>query len=107
MKSVTELSYEARDYPVLNASISTLSKKHGQLKAAVQAVVELTMSWLEDVKKNDGIERWLELVETLRSVTEGKARLFLFSRYWLTDWLDVDLPRNTASASYTPLGTLS
>lgn len=93
MKSVTELSYEARDYPVLNASISTLSKKHGQLKAAVQSVVELTMSWLEDVKKRDGLERWLELVETLRSVTEGKVRLngLLFQRVCLTNRLQIFL----------------
>ena len=50
-----------------------LSKKHGQLKAAVQAIVELSMSWLTEVKARDGVERWLELVETLRGVTEGKV----------------------------------
>jgi 26S proteasome regulatory subunit N5 len=73
VKTITELCYEARDYALLNSSINTLSKKHGQLKAAVQAVVELAMGWLEDIKAKDGIEKWLELVETLRTVTEGKV----------------------------------
>ena len=31
------------------------------------------MSWLAEVKSRDGVERWLELVETLRGVTEGKV----------------------------------
>lgn len=35
------------------------------------------MGWLDDVKKKDG-GKWLELVETLRSVTEGKVRLPIF-----------------------------
>lgn len=52
-----------------------MSKKHGQLKVAIQALVELVMGWLEDVKTRDGLEKWLELVETLRSVTEGKVRV--------------------------------
>lgn len=51
-----------------------LSKKHGQLKAAIQAIVELAIVWLEDIKKSTGVEKWLELVETLRGVTEGKVR---------------------------------
>ena len=32
------------------------------------------MNWLDEIKNNDGLERWLELVETLRQVTEGKVR---------------------------------
>ena len=58
----------------LNSSISTLSKKHGQLKGAIQAMVELAMSWLDEIKQRDGVEKWLELIETLRTVTEGKVR---------------------------------
>ena len=75
MKTVCQLTYDARDYALLNSSINTLSKKHGQLKGAVQAMVELSIEWLEEIKKQDGIEKWLELVETLRVVTEGKVRL--------------------------------
>ena len=57
----------------MNSTITLLSKKHGQLKAAVQAIVELSMTWLPDIKEKVGLENWLELVETLRGVTEGKV----------------------------------
>lgn len=73
MKAVTEHCYQAKDFPQLNASVLLLSKKHGQLKGAVQSMVELVMSYLEDVNKKHGVEKWLELVETLRVVTEGKV----------------------------------
>ncbi|KAF8215949.1 PCI-domain-containing protein [Mycena galopus ATCC 62051] len=75
VKTVVEHCYEARDFDLLNSNVSILSKKHGQLKAAVQAIVELVMGWLEDVKKSAGVEKWLELVQTLRGVTEGKIFL--------------------------------
>ncbi|KAJ7070762.1 PCI domain-containing protein [Mycena amicta] len=75
VKAVVEHCYEARNYDLLNTNVSILSKKHGQLKAAIQALVELVMGWLDDVKKSAGTEKWLELVQTLRSVTEGKIFL--------------------------------
>jgi 26S proteasome regulatory subunit N5 len=58
----------------VNSTITLLSKKHGQLKAAIQAFVEQAIEWLPEIKERDGEERWLELLETLRSVTEGKVR---------------------------------
>lgn len=70
-----ELAYAARDYTQLNSNINFLSKKQGQYKVTIQAMVELSMGWLEDIKARDGVEKWLELVETLRAVTEGKVRL--------------------------------
>lgn len=73
MKAAIQHCYDARDYPLLNSTVNLLSKKHGQLKAAIQAMVELCVSWLPEIKERDGVDRWLELVETLRSVTEGKA----------------------------------
>ncbi|KAJ7246272.1 PCI domain-containing protein [Mycena haematopus] len=75
VKAVVEHCYEARDFGLLNSNVSILSKKHGQLKAAVQAIVELVMGWLTEVKKSAGTEKWLELVQTLRGVTEGKIFL--------------------------------
>jgi 26S proteasome regulatory subunit N5 len=74
VQAIVELEYDARDYVQLNSSINVLSKKHGQLKGAIQAMVELAISWLDDIKERDGTEKWLELIETLRSVTEGKVR---------------------------------
>jgi hypothetical protein len=80
VKTILELEYNARDYAQLNSSINALSKKHGQLKDAIQAMVELAMTWLDEIKQRDGLERWLELVETLRTVTEGKVRHAILSR---------------------------
>lgn len=74
MKEITQLCYDARDYALLNSSVNTLSKKHGQFKASTQAIVEQAMEWLDDVRTREGDEKWLELIETLRTVTEGKAR---------------------------------
>ena len=74
VKEASELCYKARNLEFLNSNISTLSKKHGQLKASIQALVEQAMGWLEDIRKTEGKEKWLELIETLRNVTEGKAR---------------------------------
>jgi len=70
-----DLCYKARDYVQLNTTINVLSKKHGQLKGVVQALVEQAMTWLAEIRQRDGDARWLELVETLRSVTEGKIFL--------------------------------
>ena len=76
MKAAVQHCYDAKDYPLLNSTVSLLSKKHGQLKSAVQAIVELSIVWLPEIKEKAGVERWLELVETLRGVTEGKVRTF-------------------------------
>ena len=74
--TIVQLSYDARNYELLNLNIRTLEKKHGQLKAVVQSIVEQSLAWLDDIKEKEGIERWLELIETLRVVTEGKVMPF-------------------------------
>jgi 26S proteasome regulatory subunit N5 len=38
-------------------------------------MVERAMEWLDEIKARDGTDKWLELIETLRSVTEGKVGL--------------------------------
>lgn len=73
MKEITQLCYDARNYASLNSSVTTLSKKHGQFKASTQAMVEQAMGWLDDIRTREGDEKWLELIETLRAVTEGKV----------------------------------
>ncbi|KIY69133.1 hypothetical protein CYLTODRAFT_430568 [Cylindrobasidium torrendii FP15055 ss-10] len=75
VKASVEHCYAAKDLTLLNSTIHLLSKKHGQLKAAIQAMVELVMTWLDDVKQAHGLDEWLKLVETLREVTEGKIFL--------------------------------
>ena len=41
-------------------------------------MVELSIEWLDEIKQRDGVEKWLELVGTLRAVTEGKAHFLCF-----------------------------
>ncbi|KAF9015569.1 hypothetical protein BDQ17DRAFT_1229505 [Cyathus striatus] len=74
-KTVVQHCYDARNYPLLNSNITLISRKHGQLKGAIQAMVELVIGWLDEIKQRDGTEKWLELLETLRTVTEGKIFL--------------------------------
>jgi 26S proteasome regulatory subunit N5 len=74
-KVVTALCYDAQDYDLLNSSILVLTKKHGQLKAVVKSLVEQAQEWLDEIKTRKGIPTWLQLVETLRTVTEGKVGL--------------------------------
>ena len=100
--AVLEIAHEARNYDLLNLSLNTLSKKHGQLKGTVEAMVNKTMSWLEDILAREGTERWLELVHSLRTVTEGKVGIhFMYSNYYMLTWpfpCTAAFPRNTAGA---------
>ncbi|KDQ17766.1 hypothetical protein BOTBODRAFT_53290 [Botryobasidium botryosum FD-172 SS1] len=75
LTTITNLCYSAKDYDALSANITLLSKKHGQLKESVKVMVEEAMSWLEPLKQEAGEPKWLQLVETLRGVTEGKIFL--------------------------------
>ena len=83
VKEASELCYKAGNLELLNSNINALSKKHGQLKAAIQALVEQAIGWLEDIRKSAGTEKWLELIETMRTVTEGKVRRLCFQLYVL------------------------
>jgi hypothetical protein len=55
-------------------------------------MVERAMEWLDEIKARDGTDKWLELIETLRSVTEGKV---LFD----TQFISVLCPENTFRSS--------
>lgn len=63
-------------YDLLNSNLTLFSKKHGQLKEAVVRMVEKSMALLDELKAKgevDGKNRWLELINTLRDITEGKV----------------------------------
>ncbi|KAG6821373.1 hypothetical protein H0H93_014170 [Arthromyces matolae] len=79
VKAAAEHCYKAQNLDLLNSTISLLSKKHGQLKGAIQALVEMTIAWLDEIKGRHGVAKWLELVETLRVITEGKVCTLLTS----------------------------
>ena len=77
---LAKLLWEAKAYDDLNAQLTLMSKKHGQLKEAVVRMVDESMTWLPELKSRkdagefkNGKDRWLELVSTLRDITEGKV----------------------------------
>ncbi|ORY31371.1 hypothetical protein BCR39DRAFT_571286 [Naematelia encephala] len=84
LTTLVRLCYEAQDLDALNTQLTLMSKKHGQLKEAVTRMVDEAMTWLPELKKQKvegkfkvGKDRWLELVQTLRDITEGKIYLEL------------------------------
>ncbi|RSH89355.1 hypothetical protein EHS25_002467 [Saitozyma podzolica] len=81
---LARLCWEGSDLDLLNAQLVAMSKKHGQLKEAVVRMVDEAMTYLPDLRKKkdageykSGKDRWLELVKTLRDITEGKIYLEL------------------------------
>lgn len=54
---------------MLNEQVLLLSKKHGQLKQAITKMVQVVMGFLEETPS---LEVKLSIIETLRTVTEGK-----------------------------------
>jgi hypothetical protein len=54
----------------MNEHVLLLSKKHGQLKQATTKMVQTVMGFLDDTPN---LETKLSVIETLRTVTEGKV----------------------------------
>ena len=77
---LVRLCWEQGNLDQLNAQATVMSKKHGQLKEAVVRMVDTAMEYLpvlksqkDEGKFRGGKDRWLELVQTLRDITEGKV----------------------------------
>ncbi|PSS21550.1 26S proteasome non-ATPase regulatory subunit 12 A like, partial [Actinidia chinensis var. chinensis] len=66
---ILELCFEARAWKTLNDQIVLLSKRRGQLKQAVTAMVQQAMQYI-DVTPD--LETKIELIKTLNSVSAGK-----------------------------------
>ena len=54
----------------MNEQVLLLSKKHGQLKQATTKMVQAVVGWIEETPST---ETKLSVIETLRTVTEGKV----------------------------------
>ncbi|KAI9249957.1 PCI domain-containing protein [Helicostylum pulchrum] len=66
---IVKLCHQVKDWKLLNEQIILLSKKHGQLKAATSLMVQEAMTYLDSTPD---METKLELIDTLRTVTDGK-----------------------------------
>ena len=60
---------KVEDWAMLNEQIIALSKKHGQLRQAITKMVQFVM---EHINRAPSKEVTLSVIETLRTVTEGK-----------------------------------
>ncbi|KAI9833297.1 MAG: hypothetical protein M1819_003692 [Sarea resinae] len=69
---IVTICKESGDWNLLNEQVLLLSKKHGQLKQATTKMVQVVMSFLDDLKEDTDKEKKLSVIETLRTVTEGK-----------------------------------
>ena len=63
----------------MNEQVLLLSKKHGQLKQAVTKMVQVVMGFLDDTPS---METKLSVIETLRTVTEGKVSAETLREAW-------------------------
>ncbi|XP_059432976.1 26S proteasome non-ATPase regulatory subunit 12 homolog A [Corylus avellana] len=66
---ILQLCFEARAWKTLNDQIILLSKRRGQLKQAVTAMVQQAMQYIDETPD---LETRIELIKTLNSVSAGK-----------------------------------
>ncbi|KAF8538421.1 PCI domain-containing protein [Trichophaea hybrida] len=69
LETIVTLCKESGDWSLMNENVQVLSKKHGQLKIAITKMVQLVMKFLPETPN---IETKLSVIDTLRTVTEGK-----------------------------------
>lgn len=67
--AIIELCFELGDWTALNQNVLIISKRRAQLKQVIKEVVQKSMEFLEKATTK---EQKLEMLETLRTVTEGK-----------------------------------
>merc|ERR1712038_1519413 len=69
--AVVKLCYEAKEWSLLNEHIILLTKRRSQIKTAVTKMVQQCYAWVKEGQLPSR-EVELKLIETLRTVTEGK-----------------------------------
>ncbi|ODV93827.1 hypothetical protein PACTADRAFT_51576 [Pachysolen tannophilus NRRL Y-2460] len=73
LKYLVDLLTSKNDWNLLNEQVLLLSKKHGQLKNSVQAMVQQVIEHLHELDKNLNLK--IETIENIRSITENKIYL--------------------------------
>ncbi|KAJ1336081.1 26S proteasome regulatory subunit N5 [Microdochium nivale] len=67
--TIVTIAKDAGNWSLLNDQVLILSKKHGQLKQAITRMVQTVMGFLDSTPD---LDTKLTVIETLRTVTEGK-----------------------------------
>lgn len=70
LTTIVTICKDAGDWSYMNEQILLLSKKHGQLKQAITKMVQNVMEFIDDTPN---LDIKLSVIETLRTVTEGKV----------------------------------
>jgi len=68
--AIVTICKNSGDWGLLNEQVLLLSKKHGQLKQATTKMVQVVMGFIDEAPN---AEKKLPVIETLRTVTEGKV----------------------------------
>lgn len=68
--AIVQICLEAKNWAILNEHIVLLSKRRSQLKRAVTAMVQECCTYVDKMPDK---ETKIKLIETLRTVTEGKV----------------------------------
>lgn len=69
LTAIVTICKNAGDWSYMNEQVLLLSKKHGQLKQAITKMVQVVFSFLDETPS---VDTKLSVIETLRTVTEGK-----------------------------------
>lgn len=67
--AIIKFCYQAGDFNALNENIHLLSKRRSQLKQAVTKMVQEAFTYVDQIQD---MERKLQLIDTLRTVSSGK-----------------------------------
>lgn len=95
--TIVTICKNAGDWNLLNDQVLLLSKKHGQLKQATTRMIQTVMTFIDQTPNMDVK---LSVIETLRTVTEGKVGSVSIL---MVDWLltrRTDIRRSRESPCY-------
>jgi 26S proteasome regulatory subunit N5 len=68
--AIVTICKDVGNWKLVNEQVIALSKKHGQLKQATTKMVQMVMRFLDETPSMDVK---MSVIETLRTVTEGKV----------------------------------
>ena len=69
--AIVQMCFDTEDWESLNENIMVLTKRRGQLKMAIHAMVEECCKFIDQTPNR---ETKLKLIATLRTATEGKVK---------------------------------
>ncbi|KAJ2616713.1 proteasome regulatory particle subunit [Coemansia sp. RSA 1365] len=72
LERMAEVCGEAKEWVMLEQEVAAMAKKHGQLKQAITKMVQKAMSYVD---KTPDEQSRIDLIEALRTVTEGKIHV--------------------------------